>query len=834
MHLMGQRRSRKSSLASNPDSLFPLLPLRDIVVFPRMVVPLFVGRDRSICALEFALDREQAVVLVAQKDPRVPEPSVDDIYRVGVIADIVQLLKLPDGTLKVLMEGRERVEICRLFPGSDFLRAATRPLENLESFTIEGEALIRSVLTVFENYLRLNPRVPSGVLETVSQIRDPGILADHLVAHLNLRLSDRQKLLETLSPSERLESLLGFMEGETEILRVEKKIRSRVKRQVGKTQKEYYLNEQMRAIRRELGERDEFGCELKELEERIRKKRLPKEASLKVEREFRKLKLMSPSSAEAAVVRNYVDWLLSLPWDHCTKEKMDIGKAERVLEADHYGLQDVKERILEYLAVQKLVDKIKGPILCFVGPPGVGKTSLAKSIARATVRNFVRLSLGGVRDEAEIRGHRRTYVGSLPGKIIQSIKKAGSNNPVFLLDEVDKMSADFRGDPAAALLEVLDPEQNHSFNDHYLGVDYDLSRVMFITTANTLEAIPPPLRDRMEVIRIAGYTEPEKINIANRFLILKQRKAHGLSEENLRFSDGAIRRIVQLYTREAGVRNLERQIASICRKVAKRVIRRGRKAQVRVTTRGIENYLGIPLFRYGKGEKTDQIGMVNGLAWTEAGGELLVTEATVMPGKGNLIITGKLGDVMKESAQAAMSYVRSRAEDLGLERNFYQKVDLHVHIPEGSIPKDGPSAGITIATAIASALMRVPARSNLAMTGEITLRGRVLPVGGLKEKVLAAHRVGITSVLMPKENEKNVEEIPQRILKAVKLIPVAHMDEVLERALVHDDSEAVFQKKGTQEKPLFTPFVTPTAENQVRLETKRNRPSNRTRTFLPR
>lgn len=822
-YLMDQPRGKNSHPHSNTNNVLPLLPLRDIVVFPQMVIPLFVGREKSIRALEFALDEEKKVILIAQKDPRVTDPSKDDIYRIGVTGTIVQMLKLPDGTIKVLMEGQERVEISRFVVGEDFLQAVIKPIQSDHPSHIEVEAVLRSVNTAFENYARLNPRIPSGILETVSQISDPGLLADHLVGHLNLKLTERQKLLETVNPTERLEGLLGLMEGEIEILRVEKKIRSRVKKQMGKTQKEYYLNEQMRAIRRELGERDEFAGELRELNDRIKKKRLSKEASQKVEKEFKKLKLMPPSSAEAAVVRNYIDWLLSLPWDHCTKEKMDIGEAEEVLEADHYGLKDVKERILEYLAVQRLVDRIKGPILCFVGPPGVGKTSLAKSIARATGRSFVRISLGGVRDEAEIRGHRRTYVGSLPGKIIQSMKKAGSLNPVFLLDEVDKMSADFRGDPAAALLEVLDPEQNHTFNDHYLDVDYDLSRVMFITTANTLEAIPLPLRDRMEVIRIAGYTELEKVNIAKRFLIVKQRKANGLSEKNLRFSDGAIRRIAQLYTREAGVRNLERQIASICRKVAKRVIRKGRGTQARVTSRSIERYLGIPLYRYGKGEKQDQIGMVNGLAWTEAGGELLVTEAIVMPGNGNLIITGKLGDVMKESAQAAMSYVRSRAKTLGLDRDFYQKVDLHVHIPEGSIPKDGPSAGITIAAAIASALIRIPARSSLAMTGEITLRGRILPVGGLKEKVLAAHRVGVNTILIPRDNEKNVEEISPRILKAVKLIPVAHMDEVLRRSLVFEDHENLRKEEEAREKPLLTPFVTPRTENQVTHLTKMGR-----------
>jgi ATP-dependent Lon protease len=780
-----------------------------------MIVPLFVGREKSIRALEFAMDSEKKVILVAQKDAREPDPSEDDIYEIGVTGSIVQLLKLPDGTLKVLMEGQERVEISRLAFGEDFLRAAVRPISTDQSSSPEVEALIRSANSIFGEYVRLNPKIPSGILEMVFQLRDPGVLADYLVAHFNLKIEDHQKLLETVSPAERLERLLGFMEAEIEILRVEKKIRSRVKRRMGKTQKEYYLNEQMRAIKKELGEQDEFTSELKELGDRIKKKRLSKEASHKVAKEFKKLRLMSPSSAEATVVRNYIDWLLSLPWDHCSKGKIDIDGAERVLEADHYGLKDVKERILEYLAVQKLVDKIKGSILCFVGPPGVGKTSLAKSIARATGRDFVRLSLGGVRDEAEIRGHRRTYVGSFPGKIIQSIKKAGSGNPVFLLDEVDKMSADFRGDPAAALLEVLDPEQNHTFNDHYLDVDYDLSRVMFITTANTLQPIPSPLRDRMEVIRIVGYTEPEKVSIAKRFLIVKQRKSHGLSEKNLQFSDGAIRRIVQLYTREAGVRNLERQIASICRKVTKRVIREGRGTRVRVTNRSIEKYLGIPTYRYGKGEKEDQIGMVNGLAWTEVGGELLVTEATVMPGKGNLIITGKLGDVMRESAQAAMSYIRSRAKNFGLERDFYQKVDLHVHIPEGSIPKDGPSAGITIATAIASALTQVPARSTVAMTGEITLRGRVIPVGGLKEKILAAHRVGIKTVLIPEENEKNVEEIPPKILKAIKLVPVAHMDDVLRKSLVLKHSDDFLKEGGITRKPLLAPPVTPAEETQV-------------------
>jgi len=570
---------------------------------------------------------------------------------------------------------------------------------------------------------------------------------------------------------------------------MEHKIRERVKKQMEKSQKEYYLNEQMRAIQKELGDKDDFSAEMRELEFKIKEKKMSKEATQKVEKEFKKLKLMPSMSAEATVVRNYIDWFLSLPWSYCTKDKLDIEKAEKVLDEDHYGLKEVKERILEYLAVQGLVKKIKGPILCFVGPPGVGKTSLAKSIARSMGRRFVRLSLGGVRDEAEIRGHRRTYVGALPGKIIQSIKKAGSNNPVFLLDEVDKMSTDFRGDPSAALLEVLDPEQNHTFNDHYLDVDYDLSKVFFITTGNTLYSIPPPLQDRMEVIRIAGYTEPEKVQIAQKFIVLKQIKANGLAPENIHFSDAAIRKIIQGYTRESGVRNLEREIASICRKVAKKVLKEGKKVSVRITAEGIPRYLGIPKFRYEKGENQSQIGLANGLAWTEVGGELLTTEVTVMQGKGNLIITGKLGEVMQESAQAAMSYVRSRADRLGLEKNFYQRVDTHIHIPEGAIPKDGPSAGITMATAIVSGHLKVPVRSDLAMTGEITLRGRVLPIGGLKEKILAAHRAGIKTVLIPKENEKDIKEIPLKILKSIELILVDHMDEVLRRALVLDHPE---------------------------------------------
>jgi ATP-dependent Lon protease len=697
--------------------------------------------------------------------------------------------------VKVLVEGERRGRILQFISSEPFYFIEETEVETPYQMTLELEALMRSVKKTFEAYAKFNQRINHEVVDSMMGVEDPNRLADMMVVHLGLKLEDKQRLLETGPPGRRLEELYKLLQSEMEILKVEHKIRTRVKKQMEKTQKEYYLNEQMRAIQKELGEKDDFVTEMRELEFRIRKKKMSKEAAQKVEKEFRKLKLMPPMSAEATVVRNYIDWFLSLPWSHCTKDKLDLEKAEKILEEDHYGLKEVKERILEYLAVQGLVKKIKGPILCFVGPPGVGKTSLAKSIARTMGRRFVRLSLGGVRDEAEIRGHRRTYVGALPGKIIQSIKKAGSNNPVFLLDEVDKMSTDFRGDPSAALLEVLDPEQNHTFNDHYLDVDYDLSKVFFITTGNTLYSIPPSLQDRMEVIRIAGYTEPEKIQIAQKFLIPKQTKANGLTLDNIHFSYGAIRRLIQSYTREAGVRNLEREIASISRKVAKRVLREGKPVSVRVTPERIQKFLGVPKFRYGKGEDQDQVGLANGLAWTEVGGELLITEVTIMPGKGNLIITGKLGDVMQESAHAAMSYVRSRADRFGLEKNFYQKLDTHIHIPEGAIPKDGPSAGITMATSIASALLKIPVRSNLAMTGEITLRGRILPVGGLKEKILAAHRAGIKRVLIPKDNEKDIKEIPPKILKSVELILVDHMDEVLRKALVLDDPEHFLASK---------------------------------------
>ncbi|MBI5892760.1 MAG: endopeptidase La, partial [Deltaproteobacteria bacterium] len=654
------------------------------------------------------------------------------------------------------------------------------------------------------------------MIMSVSSIDDPCRLADTIAAHLSIKISDKQSILEIANPAHRLEKLYAIMEGEIEILEVEQRIRSRVKKQMEKSQKEYYLGEQMKAIQKELGEKDELKNEIQELEEKIKNKKMSKEAQKKIKQEMKKLKLMPPMSAEATVVRNYIDWVLSLPWSEVTEDKKDIDEAEKILDADHYGLKKAKERIIEYLAVLSLVDEIKGPILCFVGPPGVGKTSLAKSIARAMNRKFIRISLGGVKDEAEIRGHRRTYIGSMPGKIIQSLKKACSNNPVFLLDEVDKMSTDFRGDPASALLEVLDPEQNHTFNDHYLDVDYDLSKIMFITTANSLSGIPHPLLDRMEVIRIAGYTEQEKLHIAKRFLMSKQFKANGLPEENISISDGAILNIIRRYTRESGVRNLERELASICRKMAKTVLKKGKDVHIEVSQKGVAKYLGVPKYRYGISEEKDEIGVTTGLAWTEVGGELLSTEVTIMPGKGKLTITGKLGDVMQESAQAAMSYIRSRAEALGLARDFYQNMDIHIHVPEGAIPKDGPSAGIALATSIASALIRIPVKKDVAMTGEITLRGKVLPIGGLKEKILAAHRGNIKKVLIPKDNEKDIKEIPQNIRKDIEIILVEHMDDVLKNALVVDKPEDIFKKAGSKDEAYDKDdTVKPASDSQV-------------------
>ncbi len=776
----------KSDLPAGRLRKVPLLPLRDIVVFPHMVVPLFVGREKSIAALEEAMQHDKEIFLSAQKKAKTNEPSEDDIFAVGTLGTIVQLLRLPDGTVKVLVEGKRRGRIKKFIARDEFFQVEVEELVEPAETSVETEALMRSIYATFETYVKLNKRIPPEMLISVQTIDDPARLADTIGAHLSLKLADKQAILETESASARLEKLFELMQAEIEILQVEKKIRTRVKKQMEKTQKEYYLNEQMQAIQKELGERDEFKNEIQELEDKIKNKKMSKEAQSRVKKELKKLKMMSPMSAEATVVRNYIDWVLSLPWEDKTQDKLDITEAERLLDQDHYGLKKVKERILEYLAVQALVKKLKGPILCLVGPPGVGKTSLAKSIATATGRKFVRLSLGGVRDEAEIRGHRRTYIGALPGKIIQSLKKAGSNNPVFLLDEVDKMSTDFRGDPSAALLEVLDPEQNHSFNDHYLDLDYDLSDVMFITTANSLHAIPVPLQDRMEIIALPGYTEWEKLAIANNYLVPKQKENNGITAVDLDMRDDTIRAIVHHYTKEAGVRSLEREIATVCRKIARSVVGAPADAappKIRVSVKNLAKYLGPQRYRYNLKEAVDEIGMTNGLAVTMYGGDLLSTEVSVAPGKGKLVLTGKLGDVMQESAQAAMTYVRTRAESLGLDREFYQKVDIHVHFPEGAIPKDGPSAGITMATSLVSALLRIPVRRDVAMTGEITLRGRVLPIGGLKDKILAAHRSDIFTVIIPKDNKKDLKDVPKRVLKVMTIHPVEHMDEVLRYAL---------------------------------------------------
>ncbi|MBW1711326.1 MAG: endopeptidase La, partial [Deltaproteobacteria bacterium] len=687
----------------------------------------------------------------------------------------------------------------------DFFYVETELVIETEDDPTEIEALGRSVRSTFESYAKVNKKIPAEVLQTVNSITDPSKLADTIVAHLNIKLNEKQELLELVNLSKRLEKLYELMRQEVEVMEIEQRIKGRIKKQMEQTQKEYYLHEQMRAIQKEMGDKDDMANEIQILEETLRKKRLSREAKAKVSQEIKKLKMMSPQSAEATVVRSYIDWILSLPWYDRTRDIMDIKKAESILDEDHYGLRKPKERILEYLAVQKLVKKIKGPILCLVGPPGVGKTSLATSVARATGRNFVRLSLGGIRDEAEIRGHRRTYIGALPGKIIQSLRKAKSNNPVFCLDEVDKMSMDFRGDPSAALLEVLDPEQNHAFNDHYLDLDYDLSQVLFITTANTLYSIPQPLQDRMEIIRLPGYLEDEKLNIAKQFLVKKQIDNNGLKQSDIHFSDRAILQIIRLYTREAGVRSLEREIASICRKAARAVVKDPGRKQIRITAKNIPQYLGVPKFRYGMAEERDEIGLATGLAWTEVGGEILMTEVVIMPGRGQLTLTGQMGDVMKESAQAAMSYARTRAAHLGLSNKFYRKVDIHVHVPEGAIPKDGPSAGITMTTAIVSALIKKPVRRDLAMTGEITLRGRVLPIGGLKEKIMAANRSNIKTVLIPKDNEKDIKDIPPRVLKSVKLILVDHMDEVLEHAIILKEGESLLVEPEIETEPAFLP-----------------------------
>ena len=759
-----------------------------------MVVPLFVGREKSIKALEYAMDNDKSILLAAQKKAKLDDPGPKDIYDVGTLGTILQLLRLPDGTVKVLVEGKRRARIKGYLPGEECFVVDVEEAADVEDGGVETEAMMRSVIRSFETYVKLNKRIPPEMIMSVSAIDDAGRLADTIASHLTVKIEDKQRLLDITDPTKRLEILYKMLESEIEILEVEQRIKQRVKRQMEKTQKEYYLSEQMKAIQKELGEKDDLKSEIDEFEERIKAKKMSKEAVKKARQELKKLGFMSPMSAEATVVRNYVDWLVSLPWGEVTEEKREIEEAEKVLDEDHYGLKKVKERIIEYLAVRSLVDEMKGPILCLVGPPGVGKTSLARSMARATGRRFVRLSLGGVKDEAEIRGHRRTYIGSMPGKIIQSLKKAGSNNPVFLLDEVDKMSHDFRGDPASALLEVLDPEQNHTFNDHYLDCDYDLSKIMFVTTANSVQGIPYPLLDRMEIIRIPGYTEQEKLHIAEKFLLPKQIKLHGLTADNIEMGRAALLTVIRRYTKEAGVRNLERQLATVCRKVAKEILKKGRDTKVKVTSRLLARYLGVPPYRYGRIEERDEVGVATGLAWTEAGGELLPTEVAIMPGKGKLIVTGKLGDVMQESAQAAMTYIRSRALRFGLDKDFYQKADIHIHLPEGAIPKDGPSAGITMATAIASAFLRVPVRKSVAMTGEITLRGKVLPIGGLKEKILAAHRGGIPTVLVPRENEKDLKEIPASILRKVKVVLVDHMDDVLRHALAVDDEKQIFRE----------------------------------------
>jgi len=761
----------------------PVLPLRDVVVYPHMVIPLFVGRQKSIVALDKAMNAGKRILLVAQKAADLDDPQPSDLYEVGTLATILQLLKLPDGTVKVLVEGGERALVDRINVEDHFSAEITLLNEDDRHDEREIDALVRSIISQFESYVKLNKKVPPEVLTSLSGIDEPGRLADTVAAHMALKLSEKQRILEIQDVKSRLEQVLSIIEGEIDVLQIEKRIRGRVKNQMEKSQREYYLNEQMKAIQKELGEMDDVPNELADLENKIEKAGMTKEGKEKAVSELNKLKLMSPMSAEATVVRNYIDWLLKAPWKKRSKVFKSLKKAEDVLEADHYGLDKVKERILEYLAVQQRVKRLKGPILCLVGPPGVGKTSLGQSIARATNRKFVRMSLGGVRDEAEIRGHRRTYIGSMPGKIIQNMSKTGVKNPLFLLDEVDKMAMDFRGDPSSALLEVLDPEQNSTFADHYLEVDFNLSDVMFVCTANSLN-IPAPLLDRMEVIRIPGYTEDEKTNIALKYLVPKQLKENGLKKKEINISESAVRDIIQHYTRESGVRNLEREISKICRKVVKSLLLKPRDTRVLVTPRSMEKYLGVRRFRFGKAEDKDQVGQVTGLAWTEVGGELLTIEAAVVPGKGKLTHTGQLGEVMTESIQAAMTVVRSRAAVWGIEEDFHQKLDVHVHVPEGATPKDGPSAGVGMCTALVSALTDIKVRSDVAMTGEITLRGEVLPIGGLKEKLLAAHRGGIDKVLIPHENEKDLAEIPKNIKDKLTIVPVRWIDEVMDHALV--------------------------------------------------
>ena len=775
---------------SSPDSYqtFPVLPLRDVVVYPHMVIPLFVGREKSVRALEEAMGSNKEILLVAQKSAAEDEPEIDAIYRIGTIATILQLLRLPDGTVKVLVEGKSRARVLQFQTDEEYFTAHAAPLEDEEIDERESEVLSRSVLGQFEQYVKLNKKIPPEVMTSLAGIDDPNRLIDTIAAHMSLRVEEKQEILEISTLIDRFEKLLALIESELDLLQVEKRIRGRVKKQMEKSQREYYLNEQMKAIQKELGDLDEAPNELDDLAEKIKSIGLSKEAKEKADNELNKLKMMSPMSAEATVVRNYLDTLLGLPWKKRSKVRRDLARAEAILDEDHYGLEKVKERILGYLAVQQRVNKLKGPILCLVGPPGVGKTSLGKSIARATNRKYVRMALGGVRDESEIRGHRRTYIGSMPGKIVQNLTKVESRNPLFLLDEIDKMASDFRGDPASALLEVLDPEQNHTFSDHYLEVDFDLSDVMFIATSNSMN-IPAPLLDRMEVIRLSGYTEDEKLNIARKYLLPKEQKANGLKEEELLLGDSSLLDIVRYYTREAGVRNLQREIAKICRKVVKAVSLDKTVKKVMVESDNLEEYLGVRRFHYGLAEESDQVGQVTGLAWTEVGGELLHIETAVVSGKGKQNITGQLGDVMKESIQAAISVVRSRADKLGIAPDFYEKQDIHIHVPEGATPKDGPSAGVGMCTAVVSALTGIPVKANVAMTGEITLRGEVLPIGGLKEKLLAAHRGGIDTVIIPEENRRNLVDVPDNVTQNLTIIPVKWIDEVLDIALAEKPKE---------------------------------------------
>ncbi|MFV1951153.1 MAG: endopeptidase La [Nitrospinota bacterium] len=778
----------------------PLLPLRDIVVFPYMIIPLFIGRAKSVKAVENALSQERNILLSTQKNAKANNPEPDDIFKIGTIGEILQILKLADGTVKVLVEGKERAKVDSFLKNDDFFEVTVTGIEEkVTTNSPDIKALMKNINSIFEKYIKLNQRIPPEILSSIANTDDPYLYADTVAAHLTLKISEKQQILELIDVNKRLEKIYNFIESELEMLKVENRVRGRVKKQMEKSQKEYYLTEQMKAIQKELGKHDDVKTEINDLKNKIKKAKMPKDINEKALKELKRLEMMPPMSAEATVVRNYIDWLVDLPWEIRTKDKLKIPEAEKILNNDHYGLEKIKERIVEYLAVRKLVKKMKGPILCLVGPPGVGKTSLGQSIARAMGRKFVRMSLGGVRDEAEIRGHRRTYIGALPGRIIQSIKKAKTKNPVFMLDEVDKMSTDFRGDPSSALLEVLDPEQNNAFDDHYLEVGFDLSEVMFITTANILYSIPQPLQDRMEVLRIPGYTEHEKMKIADIFLIPKKLSEHGLTDKNLHFSRAAIQTIIKQYTREAGVRNLEREIASICRKIAKKVVKDGRKTKVSITSRKVAKYLGTPRYRVGKAEDKNEVGLATGLAWTEVGGELLAIEVIVMDGKGKLTLTGKLGDVMQESAHAALSYVRSRSSKWGLNKNFYQKKDIHIHIPEGAIPKDGPSAGITMAAAIISGLTGISLKKDVAMTGEITLRGRVLPVGGVKEKILAAHRGEIRTVILPEENEKDMKDIPAAVRKSLEIIFVKTMDEVIKIVMVKQKKRRISKKSSSRD-----------------------------------